>query len=573
MKTATLVTCVLFMVGICRAIDFPSAGGDLASPTDWGQAVPGETDAVVLPSSGTYTLGGDISFKTIAAGSGASDIVFDFTNGNHTVTLHGTTPREVLKPVAKDNGTAVFRGGVWKFNTPVGVAMASAKMQRANVVFTDGCMVTNASAFNVGFGSTFTCLAVTNGASVYASSFNLNEYGGSSNVLSITAGGAASVNGDIRSDAQDSADRVSGNGFLVSGAGSKLRQTKTGAGIKVGWICSENWLHVEDGGECSDAGTLVIGTSAKSVRNEVIVRNGGILSVGSLRFSSSNNRVVVSDAEFQATTSLDLGNSASVTGNVMRIAGSDSTFNFAKNMFGSGCGNTFELADGATWHLGGVNLALMGGASNNVLRVTGGAVLDNTLNPAGDMNFYIGNDNETKGGNTVEILDGANMKVERFFVRGVNNRVVVSNATLQASSTAGYGIWFGHGSNSSGNTLAVRGTTPRVELNECKLSNGSSIRFEIPAEGYADGYVPVTARVLNPVSTATEKFEIDCAAWAANPDAVRKLVLMRTTADITSANADWILTQNPGLPEGVRLKVTSNEVILQKRGGFILSFR
>jgi hypothetical protein len=119
--------------------------------------------------------------------------------------------------------------------------------------------------------------------------------------------------------------------------------------------------------------------------------------------------------------------------------------------------------------------------------------------------------------------------------------------------------------------LIIQGTTPSITLKEYKSANGSSIRFDIPADGYADGYVPVTAKLS--LSTSTEKFKIDCDAWAENPNAVRKLVLMRTTTDITSDQASWVLAQNSDLPDTVRLKVTKREVILQKRTGFVLSFR
>jgi hypothetical protein len=162
------------------------------------------------------------------------------------------------------------------------------------------------------------------------------------------------------------------------------------------------------------------------------------------------------------------------------------------------------------------------------------------------------------------------VNLEGFFVHGINNEVIVSNATLKIDGT-GYGIWLGRGANSSGNKLIIQGTTPSITLKEYKSANGSSIRFDIPADGYADGYVPVTAKLS--LSTSTEKFKIDCDAWAENPNAVRKLVLMRTTTDITSDQASWVLAQNSDLPDTVRLKVTKREVILQKRTGFVLSFR
>ena len=356
----------------------------------------------------------------------------------------------------------------------------------------------------------------------------------------------------------------------VHGANSLLQ---VGGDFEIGRVNSDNVVRIRDGASFSVEGTsksVIIGGGG---RHLLEVLNGATATVKGTKFSTCDNRILVSNATYTASWNFYLGTTSAVTGNVMTVTGPNAAFSWAGNVFGAGSGNVFELSDGAAWRIGGVNVTLMGGASNNVFRVTGGAVLENLANPAGDKNFYIGSDNETNGGNTIEILDGANVRVERFFVRGVGNRVVVSNATLRASSTAGYGLWLGHGSNSSGNTLVVCGATPSVTLNGCTLANGSTIRFEVPKDGYAADHVPVTTRALSPTSTATEKFEIDCAAWAANPNAVRKLVLMRTTTDIASATADWILAQNSGLPEGIRLKVTDREVILKKRDGLVLSFR
>lgn len=314
-------------------------------------------------------------------------------------------------------------------------------------------------------------------------------------------------------------------------------------------------------------------TSGKTDRNQLIVRDLATADIRETFFISSNNRLSVSDATYYATNGFQLGYTSAATGNVATVSGSSARFVRAGNVFGSGRYNTFELGDRAIWDIGGVNVTLMGSTDHNTLRVTGGAVLRNVCETPGDQNFYIGSDNDTHGDNTMEILDGATVSVERFFVRGVNNRIIVSNATLNASSTAGYGIWIGHGSNSAGNKLIIRGTTPRVALNEYKSAKGSSIRFEVPAAGYANGYVPVTARILNPGSTTTEKFEIDCTAWAANHEATGSLVLMRTEDAISNANAAWILAQNPDLPANVKLKVKGGDVILCKPNGLTVVFR
>ena len=314
--------------------------------------------------------------------------------------------------------------------------------------------------------------------------------------------------------------------------------------------------------------TFNLGTSisGKTDGNAVVVRDGAEMTVGSMSFVSCGNWLTVSNATYTATNDFRLGYHAGSTGNVLCVTGPQAIFSRRGGLFSVGSFNRAEFSDGASWRIGGQNVDLASSNSSNcILRVTGGATISNKSTPEGDHDFSLyGTDAR------LEITDGGMVDVERFFVYGARNRIVVSNGTLKASSTAGYGIWM---RGKEGTALIVRGTTPSVHLNEYKSSGGSAIRFEVPAEGYADGYVPVTARVLNPGSTATEKFEIECSAWAANPDATPKLVLMRCTTDISAANAAWIFAQNPNLPENVKLKVKGGDVILYKPAGLMLIVR
>jgi hypothetical protein len=273
-----------------------------------------------------------------------------------------------------------------------------------------------------------------------------------------------------------------GSGWVVSDHHAlEILNTATGEVSRIAMNRGDNRVTVSNA--ALSATQLLIGDSSRNQGGNVVeVLDGADAIVGTTTFYTSGNSLLVTNATYTVGTGFSLGNAATVTGNVMKVAGPRSVFNQTGGLYGSGNGNMFELADGAEWRIGR-NIWLMGHISNNVLRVTGGAVLDNTSDPTGDLQFYIGDDNETSGHNSIEVLDGATMCVESFFVRGVNNRIVVSNATLQASSAAGYGIWLGHGSNSSGNTLVMQGDTPRVVLNECKMSNGSALRVEIPADG------------------------------------------------------------------------------------------
>ena len=564
MKTLTCALGVL-MAALCHAADFPLAGGDIASngADGWNGAKPGSGEEAKFTQAGTYTASGNVTFGSV---NFASDgLVFDLRSGNRVVTLDGATP---VTGSTAANATTQLKGGAWS-----GTGMTFKINEFGDgytLMLSDGAVITDAGTFSPGYALKDNTITLTGASEIHANEFKLHEWSMTGTKLDVGDGSKVYSTGNFFVQGGGSTPFVGNHLVDVHGAGSLLQ---VGGDFEIGRVNSDNVVRIRDGASFSVEGTsksVIIGGGG---RHLLEVLNGATATVKGTKFSTCDNRILVSNATYTASWNFYLGTTSAVTGNVMTVTGPNAAFNWAGNVFGAGSGNVFEISDGAAWRIGGVNVTLMGGASNNVLRVTGRAVLENVASPAGDKNFYIGSDNETNGGNTIEILDGANVRVERFFVRGVGNRVVVSNATLRASSTEKYGILLGHGSNSSGNVLIVRGATPSITLNGCTLQNGSTIRFEVPEDGYAVDHVPVTTRALSPTSTLTEKFEIDCAAWAANPNAVRKLVLMRTTTDIASATADWILAQNSGLPESIRLKVTDREVILQKRDGFILSFR
>ena len=60
-------------------IAFPTANGDLASATDWGDTpFPTESTHVKINQNGTYTLSADLSIGSVYAA--INNIVFDFTD-------------------------------------------------------------------------------------------------------------------------------------------------------------------------------------------------------------------------------------------------------------------------------------------------------------------------------------------------------------------------------------------------------------------------------------------------------------------------------------------------------------
>ena len=608
MNSKTTLTTLSLLVSLCAAAaDFPTAGGDIASngADGWNGAKPGSGQEAKFTQAGTYTASGDVTFGSVNFAT--SGLVFDLRSGNKTVTLDGATP--VVGPTAA-NATTQLKGGAW---SGTGLTFKSIG-EGYTLLLSDGAVITDAGTFGPGWGLKNNSIVLTGGSEIHANQFYLHQWGSTGTRLDIGGGSKVYTTGAfmVHTGQNNGYEAPGYHQVDIHGAGSLLH---VGGDLNVGQRASHDVVRVRDGaklevtasGKSLEMGSgwvvsdhhvleilnsatgevakiamnrgdnrvtvsnavlsvteLLIGNTSRNQGGNVVeILAGAEATVGTTTFYTSGNSLLVSNATYTVGTGFSLGSAATATGNVVRFEGTDATFNFNKNVFGSGCNNTFELADGATWRLGGADIqTMMNGGSNNVLRVTRGAVLDNTSDPAGDSNFWLNYANETWKNNTLEVLDGATAKLERLFVHGVDTKIVVSNATLQASATGGYGIWLGR--SGSGQELIVRGATPRVILNEYKSSNGSALRFEVPAEGYAAGHVPVTARVLNPANTATEKFEIDCAAWAANPRAEPRLVLMSCTNAISSANAAWIVAQNQGLPENVRLRVIGGEVAISK---------
>lgn len=562
-KMSFLTAGIAFMVALCHATEFPSAGGDIASngADGWNGTKPGSSDEAKFSQSGTYWASDNVTFGSVNLAT--DGLVFDLTSGGgRTVTLNGTTP--VVGPTVA-NATTHLKGGSWN-----GENMTFQKIGEGYTLrLTDGALIRDSGTLSLGHGLINNSVVLDSGSEIHAATILLHRWGNTGTKLDVGGGSKVYVTGAFMVQQNGSTGSYfAGNHIVDVHDVDSLLQI--GGDLNLGQFNSHNVVRIRNGAILSVMNTCV--KMAGAGRHLLEVLNGATATVKKTEITTVGNRIVVSNAFYNVIEGISLGTAASVTGNVMTVTGDESVFNWAGNVFGTGCGNVFELTDGAKWNMGGADdYTLMGGSSSNILRVTGGAVLANTNSPAGAARLEIGVNNTTHGYNRIEILDGAIVNLEGFFVHGINNEVIVSNATLKIDGT-GYGIWLGRGDYSSGNKLIIQGTTPSITLKEYKSANGSSIRFDIPADGYADGYVPVTAKQLS-LSTSTEKFKIDCDAWVENPNAVRKLVLMRTTTDITPDQASWVLAQNSDLPDTVRLKVTKREVIFQKRTGFVLSFR
>jgi hypothetical protein len=172
-------------------------------------------------------------------------------------------------------------------------------------------------------------------------------------------------------------------------------------------------------------------------------------------------------------------------------------------------------------------------------------------------------------------------------LNGNGNEFVVSNATVTFDQTSndnneirlGYKApdWADSSWVNRDCALVLRGQNPQIVAPKTLLyiDSGSALRFEIPAEGYANGVIPIQVNKL-----AYGKYEshgeidVDCSAFMAKGG---KLTLMTVEANdgLTTDKATALIeTARATLPEGCTLTVENKKLVLRcPRRGFVFRVR
>ena len=623
LSVAMSVCCLVAGVQVALADDFiafPTANGDLASATDWGDTpFPTESTHVKINQNGTYTLSADLSIGSVYAAE--NNVVFNFTNGNHTLTLNTMSSvwggayslfqyaKEASKP------SVTFKGGVWKSASDNNkfwfVALGNTKAGYTHTVtITNGCIITNVGNFHIASRLSDTRNYITGGSRLYGKTMTLWEVSGTNNLLEITSGAGVTLSDSYYGDeVYDTASKTWGYALNdrvdIHDTGSFMKVTNS---TFVGRYSSGLGMRVRNGG-LLETGDLLIGRcltpSAKvgiavSSNNWVEVLDGGKVVTRSVQFYGPNNRLLVSNASLIVTntpntstarsTMFTMGaGSTNCHHNTVIVSGADTVFGLRQyedcDVMGRyGHHNTFILENGAKWEP--KKTCTLFWSSNNLFRITGAGTVFDAATTAMDgtycqLNFGPA---ERKGdiwstntcNNVVEILDGAELRANRFFVHGWNNKIVVSNATITASSregsgSTGYSVWLGRQTGSNC-TLVVQGTTPKVHAlysdfpRSVILQNASCIRYEIPREGYAAGYAPIELECINPASV-NSRFEIECSEWAEHgPRNSRELVLFRGNRALGNMYgcSTWFAGLNLNLPANVTCFIRDKELILKR---------
>ena len=574
---------------------YQNAGGDLASTdsADWGGTSPGSSDNAIVNQAGTYTLSSDVTFGRLRVRTTGS--TFNLSGHNQTAALF-------VENVA--NAHNVFRGGMLDINN--GEIRPAYNASGINTTFTDGCVVTNAKTFYAARECSNAKTELAGGSKAYVGRLSLvdggsNKYG-SDNTLEIYDGAQLYVTNRIYSDVNlpTATEETShgGQSLIVRGAGSVLSDNTPISSYlaSLGNSRDSNTFRFSD----NAFAYFRTGVQLNAGKNSLFVENGATCNLVRVNFNSSDNIVLVSNAVLNCSR-VQSGNplfvyAVGASNNLFRVYGSGSSLSLGVNtgdFFGAANSgyNTVSFESGAVWGFDGNRTNMMARTHHSTFRVTGEGT---TVGTTGRQ-FYIGGDITTDPAlvatinsvsNRLEVLDGATLATRRLPVMGVANTVCVSNATVNIGGNTdvvglrvGYNVPNGY-SNSTNCVLVLQGTTPKVEIHSaaadngaCWFANGSTLRFEIPKEGYAKELVPLTTNSKFLMDDEASKLEIDCAEFVAKTGG--KLHLIHADGGITAVSKTRLAACAETLPRGCTLDVKDTDVYLKspRVAGFVISFR
>jgi hypothetical protein len=197
---------------------------------------------------------------------------------------------------------------------------------------------------------------------------------------------------------------------------------------------------------------------------------------------------------------------------------------------------------------------------------------DNTTSASGRSSF-------NSSSNRLEILDGAAFNAKKILVMGVANVVCVSNGTVNINASDSVGLRVGYlmpnGYRGSTNCVfVIQGATPKVNVegsNACKFNAGSVLRFEIPKDGYTNGYVPFETSSSFEFTDSASRLEIDCEEFVAKTGGRLHLI----KASSIDSNTQKRIRESCSLPEGCELIISGGNVYIKspRRIGFFISIR
>lgn len=568
---------------------FPAGDGDLADLATWQRsypdltALPGAADAVKFGSSSTFTMSSDMT---------VGGFTFNFQNAILDLAASGNHTLKVLNSQSAfcaHNGT--IRGGTIDRN---GQEFFWFQNNGYETTVTDGCVLTNANNLYVNvWGQSNGKLHLAGGSRAYVGSLTVNNglanTVSSNTFLEVTGGSKVFTTSSYNYSDVGTKDEASGGNVLdVNGAGSAV--TMDGAYID-GYHSHGNALCVSDGASFT-AKTLYVGFyegTHYSNGNRLIVDGGTVGVTGGNFYCRGDgnviavtnavvdfkNKVYSYDGSDSVNTKIDIVDSTWRCGQFkagksidLHVSGGSTEFETSEKFFGLGrngaVGAKICFDGGFSWcPYIGYGYYFMEDSTNCTLTVRNGAKFSAWVNPEYSKNdkiVFCGSAADHYGaGNVISALDGGVIQGDNVQLTGRDNVLVVSNGVVRANDY----IQIGSTAWASNNTLVVRGNSPRlVASGYFYLMNHSTLRMEIPTEGYAVGCVPVSANALA-LHESNCKFEVDVSQF--KPEDRMELKLMSFGTDLTDAQQGFLLSAE--LPTRYSLKVVNKrDLVLKARG-------
>ena len=359
---------------------------------------------------------------------------------------------------------------------------------------------------------------------------------------------------------------------IVTGEGSLIESEN----ILLGYATGDNYIQAHDGAaiRCNRITINRSGSNNRLVLNDAVFDVTGYILLKDGSVKGSNSGIIATNSTISASvftnncesSYLDFQN---VTFNVdgdfypfydgknstVRFGGTDGSqprhLKTLDTLFGSaGVGHTLIIDDGFSYENNAYLKPMMKSASNCTIRVSNGARL------AFSGEFFLGHTDYSNQcmDNAVEILDGGIMTAKRFYIAGSGNALVVKNGTLRLTDALeGIGIGYKHSNakyTPSGVKVVISGTTPKIEAaGNCYLKHDSILKFEIPARGYSEGYVPFEGGRL--LFDNTSSIEVDCEDYLAAGGGMLTLMkfkLLPKWENVEALLAQWLQAQSEAMP-------------------------
>ena len=396
--------------------------------------------------------GSSLSTGEITVGGGGSSNRMVVTNGAYVT----NTWTYLGRGAGSDGNSLVVSGTNSRMDTFVDFNVGYNGSSNTLVV-SDGAAVTHGghhrgAALGVGAGSSNNSALVTGGNSSWTSLAGFFVgYGGSSNSLVISNGGAVSnAFGHAGGAMIGRHTNASNNTVLVTGSNSSWTSS---ADFFVGYAGSDNSLVITNGGRVSVTNASFVGFEQGSVGNTVMVAgtdslwtNGAIV-LG--QEGSGNTLTISNDGDVAAAGASFIGNGSNATGNIAMVTGTGSSWTSGWNFWvgREGSGNSMSVLDGGFVSVGADGVVGGSiGASNNTLTI--GGPLSQWTNRG---SIYIGG-----GSNSVTVTNGGTLSVSGYTFVAPNaaeqgNSIVVTGSGSEWTSA----LYVYFGDRGSGNTLDV----------------------------------------------------------------------------------------------------------------------